>query len=77
MFCDISIILLLIVLLIYVISHLDILPEAICGFIGLIDDILIVLIVFYCIGRSYHQNYAIRHSEEHVIADNGPQPALP
>ncbi|KAJ6821672.1 putative sugar phosphate/phosphate translocator [Iris pallida] len=46
---------------VYVISPVDILPEAILGIVGFLDDILIVLIVFLHIAAVYRSILLFRH----------------
>lgn len=47
----------------YVLSPLDIIPEAIYGFIGLLDDIFIILVIAVCLSRCVYSRYTGRYSQ--------------
>eukprot|EP01018_Ginkgo_biloba_P019539 Gb_35234 [translate_table: standard] len=48
-------------LAIYVFSPVDILPEGILGIVGLLDDILVILIVFFHLASLYRSALVYRH----------------
>ena len=57
------IILCLVAVLVYLLSPLDILPEAVLGIIGLLDDIFIILLVLVYVTIIYRQIIAERANE--------------
>eukprot|EP00831_Metopus_contortus_P034172 TRINITY_DN27281_c0_g1_i1.p1 TRINITY_DN27281_c0_g1~~TRINITY_DN27281_c0_g1_i1.p1 ORF type:complete len:173 (+),score=10.33 TRINITY_DN27281_c0_g1_i1:124-642(+) len=61
--CNLSIALILIALLIYISLPADLIPESEYGAIGLVDDIVIGLILLYCLGRCFFGRYAALNSE--------------
>ncbi|GLJ24508.1 hypothetical protein SUGI_0468260 [Cryptomeria japonica] len=46
---------------VYIFSPVDILPEGILGIVGLLDDLLIVLIVFFHVATLYRSTLFYRH----------------
>ncbi len=53
-------VLMLVGLLLYVISPFDLIPEAVFGAIGLIDDLLIIVIVLFVLANTFYVAYS-RH----------------
>ena len=51
-----KIIILLLMVILYILSPFDLIPESIYGIVGYIDDVIIVLLVFIIIARGAHQN---------------------
>jgi len=54
-------------IVIYLVSPLDVLPEAVFGLIGLLDDLFVVLLVLVYMTIIYRQ----------IVADRGGWPELP
>lgn len=57
------IIFLIIVVIFYVISPLDLIPEAVFGFLGLVDDLLVILMVIVYASMIYRQVVLNRANE--------------
>lgn len=55
----------LLFLIIYVLSPFDIIPECIFGFIGLIDDLMILILIFIILTNYYYQYICARDSKRY------------
>ena len=55
----------LMVLIIYVLSPFDLIPECIFGFIGLIDDLIILILIFIILTNYYYQYISARDSKRY------------
>lgn len=55
----------LLILILYVLSPFDIIPECIFGFIGLIDDLVILILIFIILTNYYFQYISARDSKRY------------
>jgi len=59
-------VLMLIGVLAYLLSPFDIIPEAVFGLIGLLDDLFIIIIVLFMLANSFYHAYAERSRQREV-----------
>lgn len=55
----------LLVLIVYVLSPFDLIPECIFGFVGLIDDIMILILIFIILTNYYYQYISARDNKRY------------
>ena len=62
--CDCYVTMYIVGLILYLLMPYDIIPEAVYGFLGMLDDIFVVLLFLVPITRAIYQGYARRNSAE-------------
>jgi len=56
----------LFILIVYVLSPFDIIPECFFGFLGLIDDLMILILIFIILTNYYYQYISARDSKRYM-----------